>query len=51
MVNSLVHAGVLPLSPDTAVSDFYRRERLLPMVTVFSTTTTDGLFARIEAAS
>ena len=51
VVNSEVAAGVLRLAPDTSVSDFYRGERLLPLLPVFSTTTTDGLFARIEAAA
>jgi biofilm PGA synthesis lipoprotein PgaB len=51
VVNSEVAAGVLRLAPDTSVTDFYRTERLLPLLPVFSTTTTDGLFARIEAAT
>jgi hypothetical protein len=51
VVNSEVTAGVLRLSPDTGVTDFYRTERLLPLLPVFSTTTTDALFARIEAAA
>ena len=51
VVNSTVDAGLLRISPDAAVSDFYRRERLLPVLPVFSTTTTDGLFARIVAAT
>jgi biofilm PGA synthesis lipoprotein PgaB len=51
VVNSMVGAGLLRVSPDAAVTDFYRAERLLPTLPVFSTTTTDGLFARIGAAA
>jgi biofilm PGA synthesis lipoprotein PgaB len=51
VVNSEFDAGLLRMSPDATVTDFYRGERLLPVLQVFSTTTTDGLFGRIESAT
>lgn len=50
-VNSTVAAGVLTIAPDTPVTEFYRAERLLPTMPIYSTTTTDDLFARIQAAT
>jgi hypothetical protein len=51
VVNETVSAGVLDLEPDTSVSAAYRGERLLPSLQVYANTTTQDLFARIQAAA
>jgi biofilm PGA synthesis lipoprotein PgaB len=51
VVNSLMAAGALTMTPDTPVTEAYRAERLLPALQVYGNTTTHGLFSRIEAAT